>query len=270
MLRFRSLSTLCFALVCTVSAAHVAADSYVSNQANGSVNSSSKPSKFPFPEKLNYRVEWRLITAGAATLELTHATPENWLSTLTIESAGVIARLYKVLDKYKVSSDAKFCLSSAELEAQENKRHMITHTEVAKDQHTLRYEEKDLVKNTTAQKDLEVSPCTREVTGALASLRLTNLEPGKSITLPITDGKKVVNARIESQAREVLNFDGKKYETVRYEAFLFDNVLYRRKGRLFIWITEDEERLPVQFRIQLGFPIGNVMIQLEKQQRIAG
>ena len=132
----------------------------------------------------------------------------------------------------------------------------------------MKYDEHDLLKNTNQHLETDIPPCAFEVTGALASLRLANLEPGKSTYLPITDGKKLVNARIEAQGKESLTIDGKAYQTVRYEAFLFDNVLYRRKGRLFLWMTDDADHLPVQFRLQLGFPIGNVTILLEKEERL--
>jgi hypothetical protein len=224
---------------------------------------------FPFAERLVYHVEWRLITAGTAILDLKPTPEHKWQTTLNIQSAGVLSRLYRVSDTYNVTTDPKFCLANSELEAVENKRHVITRMWL-ENTPKLRYEEKDLIKNLTVQKELEVPPCTREIAGALASLRLLRLEPGKSTTIPVTDGKKVVSARIESQARENLTFEGKKYQTLRYEAFLFDNVLYRRKGRLFVWVTEDQERIPVQIRIQLGFPIGNVTIQLDKHERIAG
>lgn len=238
-------------------------------QSNISAPSGGDGGEFPFPERLVYRVDWRLITAGSATLELRSTPDHTWHTVLDIQSAGVLSRLYRVVDLYKVVTDAKFCLVNSELDAQENKRHTITRTSVgtvAK----LHYEEKDLVKNSTVQKQLDVPPCTREIAGALASLRLVRLEPGKSTALPVTDGKKVVSVRIESQARETISFEGKKYRTTRYEAFLFDNVLYRRKGRLFIWLTDDTEHIPVQFRLQLGFPVGNVTIQLDKQERIPG
>lgn len=228
--------------------------------------SASDAGDFPFPEKLTYRVEWRLITAGTATLDLTSTPDQRWHNKLRIESAGVLSRLYRVIDTYEVISDPKFCLVSSELDAQENKRHVIARTWFEK-AGNLQYEEKDLVKNSAVQKNLSVPSCTREIAGALASLRLLRLEIGKSTTIPITDGKKLANARVESQIRESLSFGGKKYQTIRYEAFLFDNVLYRRKGRLFVWITEDQERIPVQIRLQLGFPIGNVTIQLDKEER---
>jgi hypothetical protein len=174
-----------------------------------------------------------------------------------------------VLDTYEVTTDPKFCLVKSELDAQENKRHVNARMWL-EGRPKLRFEEKDLIKNSTVQKELDVPRCTREIAGALASLRLLNLQPGQSTTIPVTDGKKVVSAKIESQARESLSWEGKKYQTIRYEAFLFDNVLYRRKGRLFVWVTEDQERIPVQIRIQLGFPIGNVTVQLDKEQRIPG
>jgi hypothetical protein len=224
---------------------------------------------FPFPEQLVYRVEWRLITAGIATLELKSAPDHTWRTKLNIESAGIAARLYRVLDTYEVTTDAKFCLIKSELDAQENKRRVNARMWLDGPP-KLRYEEKDLVSNSTVTKELDLPPCTREISGALASLRLLNLQPGQSTTIPVTDGRKVVSARIESQARESLSFDGKKYQTMRYEAFLFDNVLYRRKGRLFVWLSEDQERIPVQIRLQLGFPVGTVTIQLDKEQRNPG
>jgi hypothetical protein len=103
--------------------------------------------------------------------------------------------------------------------------------------------------------------------GALAAIRAMNLEIGKSDTLPITDGKKIVNARIDAQAKENIAIAGKAYHCIRYEAFLFDNVLYKRKGRLYIWLTDDPDRIPVQLRFHLGFPIGTISVALDKRQK---
>ncbi len=227
-----------------------------------------KPSKFPFPEKLIYRVEWRSVTAGSATISLSHAGSETWQTNLDLESAGLVTRLYRVLDTYRLVSDSRFCPSNSVLDAQEGKKHTITHLVFEANRRVVRYDERDLIKSSSNQKELDIPPCTHEIMGALAALRTVNIEPGKSATFPITDGKKVVNARIEAQGKESIPVNGKTYQTVRYEAFLFDNVLYKRKGRLFIWISDDGDRLPVQFRVQLGFPVGNVTIQLDKQQRL--
>jgi hypothetical protein len=227
-----------------------------------------KPSKFPNPEKLTYRVEWRTITAGAATLELSHGTPADWETKLNIESAGLVTRLYRVLDSYKATSNDKFCGADAVLDAQEGKRHIQTRLKFDNDRHRATYDERNLLKNSSTKKELAIAPCTYEITGALVALRDLKLEPGKSAILPITDGKKIANARVEAQARETITLRGKQYSTIRHEAFLFDNVLYKRKGRLLIWITDDADHIPVQFRLQMGFPIGNITVELEKNQRL--
>src|SRR3954447_26000139 len=224
-------------------------------------------SKLPYAEKLIYRVEWRLITAGTATLNLRRTGNDSWETNLRMESVGVLTRLYPVLDSYSVTSSSNFCPAHALLDAREGKRHYLTRLTFDATRHRVQAEQKDLVNNTSTEKDLEAPPCTHEILGALYALRLMDLEPGKRTAIPITDGKKVVNARIDTQARETVSLGGKTYPTVRYEAYLFDDILYRRKGRLFIWVTDDKERIPVQFRVQMGFPIGNVTVQLEKDER---
>jgi hypothetical protein len=230
--------------------------------------SSTTASKFPYPEKLFYHVEWRLITAGSVTVELTRNSAANWQTTLHLESAGWVSRLYKVLDNYKAVSDDRFCGSSSFLDAEEGKRHTTTRLTFESDRHKVEYDEHDLVRNSTEKKDMDIAPCTYEITGALASLRAMDLPPGKWATFPITDGKKMAHGKIEAQATESLNIGGKTYSTVRYEAFLFNNVLYKRKGRLLIWMTDDADRIPVQFRLMMGFPIGTVTVELDKQQKM--
>lgn len=226
----------------------------------------SRPLKFPFPEKLTYHVEWRLITAGDVSIQLTRASGGNWQTEMNIESAGLVTRLYRVIDKYKVVTNPKFCGLNSNLDAQEGKHHKLTLMSFDVQHNKVQYDDHDVLKNTSDKRSLDVPPCTYEIVGALASLRLTDLQPGTSATLPITDGKKFAYSKIQAQARESLNLDGRRYQTVRYEAFVFDNVLFKRKGRLFIWLTDDASHVPVQLRFQMGFPIGTITVELDKQQ----
>lgn len=223
--------------------------------------------QFPYAEKLTYRVEWRSVTAGNATLLLTRQA-QNWQTNLKLESAGFVSKLFRVLDTYKVASNNKFCGGHSDLDAQEGKRHLITTVDFDAQRHKLVFNEKDLVKNTVDRHELEMPACTYEITGALAAVRAMRLEPGKTISLPVTNGKKLANMKVEAQARERIVINGKSIDTIRYEAFIFDNVLYRRRGRLLVWMSDDQERIPVELRFQMGFPIGNIALQLEKQEKL--
>ncbi|HEY7304321.1 MAG TPA: DUF3108 domain-containing protein [Bryobacteraceae bacterium] len=223
---------------------------------------------FPCPEKLTYSVEWRLVTAGIAVIEQKRGAGQGWDLNLNLQSAGLVSRLYKVLDTYKVTTGERFCGSSAVLDAQEGKKHTLTQLNFNNSRKKIEYNERNLLKNTTVTNELDKPACTYEVLGALAALRLAPPEPGRPVSLPVTNGKKLAFARLEAQGKESLNVGGKSYSTVRYEAFLFDNVLYRRKGRLFIWLADGAGHLPVQLQVHLGFPVGNITIQLEKEEKL--
>lgn len=235
---------------------------------NAPAEQPQKDIDFPCPEKLTYRIEWRLVTAGSAIVEETRGAGRGWNLNLTLQSAGLVSRLYRVFDTYKATTGDRFCGSSAILDAQEGKKHTVTHLNFNSARKKVEYTERNLVKNTTTNKELDTPPCTHEIVGALAALRLTPPEPGKPISLPVTDGKKLAFVRVEAQSKEALIIEGKKYSTTRYEVFLFDNVLYKRKGRLFLWATDDPNHLPVQLQVHLGFPIGNITIQLEKEEKL--
>jgi hypothetical protein len=117
-----------------------------------------------------------------------------------------------------------------------------------------------------ATHEIDIPECVHDVIGGLYRLRAMRVEPGQVVYLPISDGKKSVSARVEAQARETLRIEDRTYQTVRYEAFLFNNVLYRRSGRLFVWLTDDDARLPVRVRVRLPFYIGTVTLDLQPER----
>ena len=71
---------------------------------------------------------------------------------------------------------------------------------------------------------------------------------------------------IEAQERETIRTPAGVFTTIRHEAMLFNGVIFRRKARLFVWLTDDTRRLPVQIRVQMPFYIGTVTLQLEKEE----
>jgi hypothetical protein len=104
-----------------------------------------------------------------------------------------------------------------------------------------------------------------DIIGGLYKLRSLKLEPGQSAQVSLSDGKKTVSARVEAQQREQIKTKGGTFNTIRYEAFVFNGVLYSRKAELWVWLTDDDRRLPVQIRARMGFPIGSITFEMEKE-----
>ncbi len=175
----------------------------------------------------------------------------------------MVAKLFKVNDDYSTIADSQYCTASTFLRAQEGSR--SRETKVTFEHSKASYIEKDLLKNTVQTKELDVPPCVHDVINSLYHLRTLRLDTGKNVVLPLSDGKKSVSARIEAQERETVKTPLGQFKTIRYEAFLFNEVLYTRKGRLFIWLTDDDRRLPVQIRVRLNVAVGTITLQLEKE-----
>jgi Protein of unknown function (DUF3108) len=224
---------------------------------------------FPSAEKLSYDIEWRLIYAGSAELNLAPkpGDPGKWDSRLHVESGGLVSKLYRLEDNYNVSMGEGFCTAATHFNAIEGKRHRETKVVYDHTRGKADYVERDLIKNAVIKtSEVDIAPCSIDVVAGLYQLRLDRLEPGQSRQVPMSDGKKSANVRVEAQAREQLKLKAGTFNTIRYEVYLFNGVLYPRKADLFVWLTDDAHRLPVQIRARMSFPIGNITLELVKDE----
>jgi hypothetical protein len=211
--------------------------------------------------KLSYSVEWRLIHAGDVTIE-----PTESQAVVRIVSAGLVSTLFKVDNTYSAHFSPSFCTTDTLLDSKEGKRHHQTTVTYQQNPNRVIFLERDLVKNEVLKStQTETPPCVRDALGGLLALRLVSLEPGQSVQSPLTDGRKAAQVRVEAQAREEITTPAGKFKAIRYEANLLNGVVYTRKGRVFIWVTDDARRTPVQIVLRLAFPIGTVTLQLEKE-----
>lgn len=216
----------------------------------------------PPREKLTYSIEWRLIHAGEAVLEY----GPSWAS-VRLESAGLVSTLYKVQDTYRVDFDAPYCATSSKMDSMEGSRHRETVVAFDRTRNRASLTEKDLVKNTLVSKtDVQIPNCVQEVAAALLRLRRTKVEIGQSAQIPMSDGRKSTLVKVDAQERERIKTPAGTFSTVRYEANLLNGVIYSRKGRAFIWLTDDERRLPVRILLRMNFPLGTVTLDLEKEE----
>jgi len=218
----------------------------------------------PEKETLTYTVEWRLITAGKAMMEWAQ-TRFGWQVNLHVESVGLVSKLYKVVDDYNANLNPGLCTISSQLTAREGSRRRETRISYDYASRKANYLERDTARNAVLLKnEIDVPACVHDVIGGLHLLRTLNIELGHSVMIPVSDGKKSVLAKVEAQQREDIKTPAGQFHTIRYEAYLFDNVLYRRSAHLNVWLTDDRRKLPVQIRVRMQFTIGTITLQLAK------
>ncbi|HEV1285823.1 MAG TPA: DUF3108 domain-containing protein [Bryobacteraceae bacterium] len=218
----------------------------------------------PSTERLTYDIEWRLIHAGTAVVDAQKTSAH-----MKLESAGLVSTLFKVDDAYGVTYDEPFCATSATLDAQEGKRHHETRVTFDRTRNRADYVERDLLKNAVLHTyDTAIPNCVHDTLGALISLRGLSLSPGQSVQMPVSDGHHSASVKIEAQDRETIKTAASEYKTIRCETFLMNGIVYNRKGRVFIWLTDDVRRLPVQIQLRMSFPVGTVTLHLLKEEKL--
>jgi hypothetical protein len=221
-------------------------------------------------ETLSYGIEWRLIYAGSARMSFTKQKSEpvpEWESKLHLESGGLVSRLYKLEDNYRVEMQDQFCATSSQFDAIEGSRRHQTNVTFDRSSHKATYLEKDMVKGSVIKSaETDIPACVSDIIGGLYKLRTMHLQPGQSAQVPISDGKKSVSARVEALDKEEIVTKAGKFNAIRYEVFVFNGVLYKKNAKLEVWMSDDNRKLPVQFRARMPFPIGTITFQLEKEE----
>jgi hypothetical protein len=104
---------------------------------------------------------------------------------------------------------------------------------------------------------------TQDIVSGVYSLRGKDLAVGKSFLFKISDSGLVYDVPVKITARErKKSILGKKW-CWRIEPEVFgDGRIIEQKGSLTIWITDDEQRMPI--RAELETKLGDVRIKLKK------
>lgn len=237
-------------------------------QAEGSAEPGPTATAARQAEARTYGVEWRLVRAGRATVTWDgnrEGREPARQAKLRLESTGLVSRLYRVDNTYTAAMDEQFCASTTLLVAHEGSKHREVKVTYNATPGKASYLERDTQKDAPlASQEIDVPSCVHEVMGGLYKLRSMGLKPGQSAQLPVSDGKKAALVRVEAQEYESVTTPAGKFQALRYEVFLFNGVIYRRPGRLFLWLNQGGDRHLVQLRVRLSFPVGTITLQLEK------
>jgi hypothetical protein len=115
---------------------------------------------------------------------------------------------------------------------------------------------------TTQDTVLMAEPFTHDVLSAFYYARTQPLKPGQSFDLSAVSGKKAYKLRVLVHREETVEVPAGRFDTWVIEPVLRDDGLFKAKGRLWIWVTRDERRMPV--KMQSKIPVGSIRAELVK------
>jgi len=215
-------------------------------------------------EVLHYTTDWRLWSAGTATLRLDQAGSEEKVSA-TADSIGFAALLYTVQDRLQAYFNPRtFCSSRIDKHSEEGLHKRDTHIVFNYARHKAVLDERNLRDNETKHTENDIPGCVSDVLSGIFYLGSLPLTVGSTYHFPINDGGKTVDVSAYVEAREDVKTGAGTFHTVRVQPSAPAGVL-KNRGKVWIWYTDDSAHLPVQMRARLFW--GTLTFQLSRVDR---
>ena len=170
-----------------------------------------------------------------------------WIRSLAF-STGLVGQIYPVSDTVESFVDVDSLYP------------WFFHKSVREGNYRDHYEIKfDQIHNRAIRKDVfdvETYPRVQDILSAFYYVRTLNLQVGDTIPLPYHEhgGNYPIHIIVHSRAR--VKVPAGKFDCLKIEPVIATEGLFKKKGRMYLWITDDRRKMPVKMVSKI--PVGSV------------
>lgn len=209
----------------------------------------------PDGEQLSYNATWRLWKAGLATLTLTSDGSERKIDFSAV-STGVAAILFPVRDQIESDYDPQsFCARQVVKDTLEGRRKR--HTEInyypLRDNLVLDEQNLDGPRPLAKHQVKPIPGCVLDLFSALYYVRTLPLHLGEVYNFPVNEGGNTVEVQLTPDLKERVVTPAGSFATIRAEPSVFNNAVFHRPGRMWIWFSDDARHLPVMVKAKVSW-----------------
>lgn len=204
---------------------------------------------FGVGEKLVYSVQYGIISAGEASLEIRNISIVDSIPCYNIVSNARTNDVFSVV--FKVRDRFVSLMDTTNLVSVRYEKHLREGS--FKRDESVRFDHKNH-RAVYADKEVPIAPRTQDVLSSMYYVRTLPLKIGQNIALANhTDGKNYPLV-VKVLRKERVTVEAGTFDCIVVEPFLRGPGIFQQKGRLTVWVTDDEFRLPVlmQSRVMIG------------------
>jgi hypothetical protein len=224
---------------------------------------------YRFPDNVSYvyTAEWRLWTAGTATLKMERSGAQQRV-TSTADATGVVALLFHVHDIFDSFFDSRtFCSGNITKHTEEGFRRKDTNIRFDYTRRKAVLDEKNLKANDSKHTEEDIPGCVTDVLSGIYYLGSLPLQVGSTYTFPVNDGSKTMEVRATVEGREAIKTDMGTFQTVRVQPVATSGPL-NKKGSVWLWYSDDPAHIPVQVRVRAFW--GTITVRLQRLDQPGG
>ncbi|UCC81217.1 MAG: DUF3108 domain-containing protein [Candidatus Zixiibacteriota bacterium] len=216
---------------------------------------------FEVGEKLEFSVKYGKLPAGNAVMEIPHIVEIDGHDCYEIisiaESNNVVSVFYKVRDTVKTFIDVDGIFPRKFWKKLQEGSYKTEKTTIF-DQ-----------KNHYAITDGDTIPTYTFVQDAFSSLyyaRTQELIPGQDVLIDNHTSKKNFPLKLKVLKKEKVKVPAGEFDCVVVEPVMRAEGIFKAKGRIWVWLTDDQYKMPVLMKTEVFF-LGSISAQLKEFKR---
>lgn len=222
-------------------------------------------------ERLSFSLSWGFVTAGYATLEvkplkdgktefLTFATGNKTINKIypvadtiytRVRNKGLMTEVFR-----KQLHEGSFHNTSVIRFDRKGEKAWLSDT-VFTDMKTRKVKR-------SADTVVAIQGIEHSIMSAFYYVRTMPLTVGDTSRFSAVSGKKRYELKVVVHGRETLKTDLGNFQTIKVEPMLDGDGIFNSKGRIFIWFTDDERRIPVLMECEIA--LGSIKAKLMEQK----
>ncbi len=209
----------------------------------------SHAAAFPIPERLEFELSYTGITAGHAVQEVTQDGTDIHIVS-TAKSADWLRFFFPVDDRiesFLTSGSPPLNIGSPRLyKERKHEGRTITDREARFDRQ--KFEVTTIDHRNKSEKKQAITKRTYDTLSSFFYFRTVPLQVGTSYFIDIYDCKRLWNTEVKVLRREELVTPLGRFKTIVIHPLLKSEGIFARTGDMFIWLTDDDRRIPVQMK----------------------
>jgi len=237
-------------------AASAGAASADSDSADAGLKAGLAPVPWKIGEYFQFAIDWNGLNGGSSLMQVQNLTRVDghrvYRVVMKAESNSFVSKFYKVRDRAETYIDA---------ESLYTRRFVKKLREGGYEKDIdVRFDQESRKAKYADGEVFDVPPGVHDVLSAFYYVRTVPLPTGATLSIPTHDNKKSYEMVVKVHKRERVEVPAGKFDCVLVEPMLKSEGVFKSKGSILVWLSDDARRIPVLVKSKI--PVGSVSVSL--------